>query len=429
MPRGGRRATAPPPKVAMSSIRSALRSTRIAVTIAALAACARATTWVVDDDGGPGVDFTDLPAAVLAAQGGDVLLVRPGIYSGFTLDEPLAILGEAGAVVAGRAVVRDVGSYRAVLASLSIGGLDVTDCAAPVLLDGLTVQGPQPTSRISGSADVRIRHATIGVGGYSANGLEIASSRVEIVQSLVRGANGKSDPGPFIDGGDGGDGILSTASELHLSATTVRAGHGGDATTGYVPMMHGGDGGTGVHVTGGELLVTGTSADGIFGGDNGTGEFCSLDGTAGPGIEVAGGTVARVSGELVQGGAIACGGNASPYSGTIELPPIADPSLSLDASVPPGGQVVFHLRGQPGASARLRLGRTASVVDVVGVFEDQLTVPLRVIDLGPIPASGLVDHPFTIPANAPPGFLLVAQGSVVGGDGTRLSQSVPMPVR
>ncbi|MCI0589224.1 MAG: hypothetical protein L0323_20610 [Planctomycetes bacterium] len=51
-------------------------------------------TWVVDDNAGPGVNFTDLPPAVAAAADGDILLVQPGTYSHFTLTgKGLRILG------------------------------------------------------------------------------------------------------------------------------------------------------------------------------------------------------------------------------------------------------------------------------------------------------------------------------------------------
>ena len=42
---------------------------------------------------GPGGDFTEIQRAIDVAMPGDVLLVRPGIYEGFTLDKPLQIIG------------------------------------------------------------------------------------------------------------------------------------------------------------------------------------------------------------------------------------------------------------------------------------------------------------------------------------------------
>src|SRR6188474_3248921 len=43
------------------------------------------TIWIVDANSGPGTHFTDLPAAVAAAQSGDTILVRPGTYTAFAV--------------------------------------------------------------------------------------------------------------------------------------------------------------------------------------------------------------------------------------------------------------------------------------------------------------------------------------------------------
>src|SRR5262245_50272231 len=43
------------------------------------------TIWIVDASNGPGTHFVDLPAAIAAAQSGDTLLVRPGLYTAFQL--------------------------------------------------------------------------------------------------------------------------------------------------------------------------------------------------------------------------------------------------------------------------------------------------------------------------------------------------------
>lgn len=55
-------------------------------------------TFVVDIGGGG--QFTDIPAAIAAAQPGDTLLVRAGTYSAFAVDKGIRIIGEPG-VVAG----------------------------------------------------------------------------------------------------------------------------------------------------------------------------------------------------------------------------------------------------------------------------------------------------------------------------------------
>jgi hypothetical protein len=69
------------------------------------AAAAQGAVLVVDDDGGPGVDFTSLAEAVVAAQDGDTVLVREGVYetgSGeacSVVGKSLVVTAEAGAEV------------------------------------------------------------------------------------------------------------------------------------------------------------------------------------------------------------------------------------------------------------------------------------------------------------------------------------------
>lgn len=62
--------------------------------LALLSATASAGTWIVDDDGGPGVDFTSIAGAVAAAAPGDLILVKPGAYGTFWVNKPLKIVGQ-----------------------------------------------------------------------------------------------------------------------------------------------------------------------------------------------------------------------------------------------------------------------------------------------------------------------------------------------
>src|SRR5688572_32926121 len=66
-----------------------------AIAVAALAPAALAHTWIVDQAGGPGSHFTDIPPAIAAASPGDVLIIRAGLYSSYTLDKGLTLLGES----------------------------------------------------------------------------------------------------------------------------------------------------------------------------------------------------------------------------------------------------------------------------------------------------------------------------------------------
>jgi len=86
--------------------RSASRFASLVLGITALAIQATANTYVVDSSGGG--QFTDIPPAIAAAQPGDVLLVMQGVYSGFTLDKGLAIIGYGTVTIAGDATVAGV---------------------------------------------------------------------------------------------------------------------------------------------------------------------------------------------------------------------------------------------------------------------------------------------------------------------------------
>lgn len=81
---------------------SAMGVALVFVLMAAGPAFAADYVWIVDDSGGPGVDFTNIPDAVDAAGDGDVLLIQAGYYSGglTTIDgKSLTICADADATV------------------------------------------------------------------------------------------------------------------------------------------------------------------------------------------------------------------------------------------------------------------------------------------------------------------------------------------
>jgi pectin methylesterase-like acyl-CoA thioesterase len=61
-------------------LRTILSAGVLAVLLLACAGTAAGATWVVDDDGGAGVDYTTIQAAVNAAAAGDTIEVRSGTY-------------------------------------------------------------------------------------------------------------------------------------------------------------------------------------------------------------------------------------------------------------------------------------------------------------------------------------------------------------
>ena len=100
---------------------------------------AAATTWYVDDDGGAGIDFTEIQDAVNAAEDGDTIEVRSGTYhENVDLDKRLILIG------------RDTGEGKPVVDAGGSGG------AIAVMVDGCTVAGFNVTGSDDSCAGIRL---------------------------------------------------------------------------------------------------------------------------------------------------------------------------------------------------------------------------------------------------------------------------------
>jgi len=407
-----------------------------------------AGTFIVDDDGGPGVDFTDIAPAIAAAQAGDVLLVQPGNYAGFVLDKGLQILGGPGVVVHGAAFVANLPpAPRATLQGLRLQQLEIAQSLATILAIDVVVEPGYPLSagyeacvEVRGAADVRLRNVVAwpdNPHSQGCAGMLVESSRVELTHSQLTGRRGQ-DGEAAVSGMPGFAGIDARAgANVHVSLSTIRGGRGGDYTNFGNPWFLGraGDGAPAITLAGdAQVLVTGRASDVIEGAQSGTGDDCSNDGVPAPAVRNAGvASFVQHSALTFQGGRYFndCGGQmVAPFAGHhLEVSPV-DPSLQMSGSGVPGTQAVYTLRGAPGDAARLRIGRQLALVDLPGVLEDRLLFPVRTYDLGTIPASGERTFTLNLPASLPDGFLILAQGSVVSPSGTtRLSQCVPIVLR
>ena len=410
-----------------------------------LAPALPASTYVVDDDGGPGVDFTDIAPALPSLVPGDVLVVRAGSYGGFTLNVPASILGDPGASVVAGIVVRGTpAGTRTALAGLETRWIRVEQCLGAVLLEELTVKPlyPEPIQvlaqiTVDASSDVRLRGLTFAQHAslYARDGIRAIDSRVEVVHSIVRGAEGighniYTQPAPP---GDGGDGIHATGtSNVHVSASEVRGGEGGFQPTINLCHCAAGDGGAGIRLgTGSSVVVAGPAYSSVVGGDFGFGESPLDDGPPGDGIVVGAGASLRVSGATIEPGLAEPPYTplGVPINGPYVQAAPPDPTLTIAGpiSLQP---VTFTVEGEPGSVATLHLGRQLVVAALPGVFGDQLVVPLRNWDLGVLPASGSATFSFAIPAASPPGAVFVAQARTVApGGAITLTNSMPLTRR
>jgi hypothetical protein len=257
-----------------------------------------ATLWIVDDGGGPGVDFTQPQAAVDAASDGDAILIRPGVYGSMAIDgKGLVVCGDpAGTALLSDAQieVRNLAAGQTVLlqhlevhgvltfplfigeglpafhAAGNAGPLRVEDCRfLPSDLLSLTSGLPGGGGAlVEGSSAVSFARCVLQGGlaasepsGGGAPGLRAAGSALALHDCQVRGASiPGTDCGPF--GGCGitepaGTGAVLEDSLVFASGCAFAGGDGGDGADCYPFGMDGAgpDGGDGVLLaTGGAVL-------------------------------------------------------------------------------------------------------------------------------------------------------------------------------
>lgn len=249
---------------------------------------AQADVIVIDEAGGPGSDFTELPAAIDAAQPGDLLLLRDGVYfgPGDTINgKPLSVVADEGASVRVDSwfVIRNLAADEACFLS----GLELRSAAglssvlSPILnvgpiwvdrcdIDGLrglrsfqlavtdsVISSDQPRTGIdmfesnlvvygtnvqagkgaNGYDDAKLQVAMPGETGISA--VEITGeSRVVLIDGDFHAGDGGDGAEPFVhpcsDGGAGGAGLalFSTEASVYLQGATFSAGQPGPGGTG-----------------------------------------------------------------------------------------------------------------------------------------------------------------------------------------------------
>ena len=315
----------------------------VAACLLLLAPAAGATTWVVDAAGGG--NFTSIQAAIDAASPGDVLLVKPGFYTAFTLGKDLSILGTAtgpAPTVIGQSLLL---MENAEIAGLRFGTLELLGASGVVLLDEIEVTGSGvglaacDGMRVEGCAQVHIArsllHGMDGTPTCESIGVGIVDSVVTLTGCTVTGGEGWGDG--FL-GYDGQEGLeISGDSAVLLAQSSVYGGNGGVPDVIFDGV--GGDGAVAIRMnSGGEsapatCTVRGTSAMILQGGFGG---FAGLQ----PGMDA----FAAVAG-----------------SGTLTLSGVSyDPEnfgAQLDVVMPSPAQPFMHLVGEdvPGAFKRLNM--------------------------------------------------------------------------
>jgi hypothetical protein len=399
------------------------------------------TTWIVDDDGGPGVNFTKIQPAIDAAADGDLILVRAGSYGDFSLSKNLTILGEEDARV-GRPTLQGIG-LQATVAALEFRDMWVRNCPGTVVLDGLlaweTNTKGQTLIDVENCADVRVIEAD-AESGWWLDAPYVAvhdGSRVEVVLSYLTGKKGLDAPSSGYLGGDGEPAVqVDGASRVHLARCTLRGGEGGDA---FKPTWGiGGRGGAGLRVTDGVAIVTGRGSDLIQGGKGGSVFLYGYGGDGGDGARVQANGKLRYSDVLLKAGK---GGYPWGYSdpgaalkvalgGSAKEPKRADPALERAGPPVAGGVLNLKLRSEPGCFSRLFVGTVPIVNPTPGVVIEKLVLPQTTYALGTVPATGILNYALPLDPAWTPGTVLHLQAmSIYPAGKIRRTNSVPVVVR
>lgn len=239
---------------------------RVLLALAAFSSLALARpggVWVVDAGGT--ADFVDIQPAVDAALTGDTILVLPGSYSNFTIDnKSLSIAGDTAQFIRvnGRVILQNVAAPNSVtLSGLNLReGLLVSNCSGHVGIAGsfllasglnqLESAAAAGQHMIQDSEDVVFSHSTLqgrdgggepyctgvwdGISGESAVALRNARAAFYSCEILggVGGDSWDGSCGIFCDyalQGDGGDGVnAQNQSFVYLDDTSPQGGPRGD---------------------------------------------------------------------------------------------------------------------------------------------------------------------------------------------------------
>jgi hypothetical protein len=391
-----------------------------------LAAHASATTYVVAQNGGG--QFTDIPPAIAASQPGDVLLVQSGAYSAFTLNKGLVIIGYGNPAITGTATISGVPAEQtAALLKCFPTQLSIANCVGAVIVQDLEPPGhPLGHIAVQNSRDVRFRKLNAAMPVNSTlNACDVSTSRVEIVGGSLTGA-----PAFACTSGNGTNGGYFLSSRVQFALANATGGDGGVCP---FPAL-GGNGGSGIVMQGSTaLILTGGGVSVLWGGDEGgdsSYQDCSANGHPGSPVLSYGGTLWWSGAQFYcydwYYGHLCLDLGCNPDPGGTQVTP-DDPTLEMSGNPIAQQTVQFSLRAPPGSTAILYFGRTAIVVPTPNVLIEQLTPMAHVIDLGAVPASGIVTQNWPIAAGLPPGTMFIAQAEITVGPGdVRHTNSVPV---
>lgn len=358
----------------------------IALPALATSAAAQTSALVVDDDGGAGVDFTDVQSAIDASPEGGVVLVRDGAYPSF-------VLAGQGVIVAA-----DIGASPLFAGPPGVFGLQAGQSA---LMRGLhfgSLQGALANGSIDGCQGwVGFEDCRFDAPTGAQHTLRAWSSAAVVLSRCEL-------DGP-LPAGDGGAALVVIDSDVHLFDVDIEGGVG-------FPGADGGDAVRVEHQDTGQpfVLLSGCS---LTGGEGAAGSAapCTSGEDGGNALTLVGflPVVERFDSTLVPGagGADAgCGAGAPGLavellgSGVVNTLPGQAVDFVVDSPVLSGTVAQNHFTGPPSALAFLLIA-AAPDAQFLSAFSGTLScaAPFFTFFAGVVPPSGthLLPVPVTLP--------------------------------
>jgi hypothetical protein len=393
-------------------MKTSLGVLRSLIALAALAPLASAGVWIVDDDGGPGVDFTDLQPAIDAASPGDLVVVRAGEYGPFVLDIGLRIVAEPGPQphVGESGELRDVpAGWRALVAGLRLDMLYAHDCEGDVLVDACTLgmKVGRPSLLVERCDLVVMSRSQVkGISGgqemppiYPPNAeraAEVTDSTVAWSACTLEGGSGGTHY--KADGKPGEPAVWASHSTLFCQTSHIQGGHGGKYWGPYPDeyISDGGDGAPGLLLDACHVEIFGRATDLVIGGQDGVPSWFGEPGEPASAVVALDSDVIHSgAGFVTQGGKPVFDGTASSFD---EVTP-AVPPLTLAGDALLGGSFEPVLEAAPGAQFLLWIS-PFSGVQPVGNKHTQLllaSAQLFALAAGTVGPSGVFDLPLKLP--------------------------------
>lgn len=366
--------------------RSSIAITRALAVCASIASLPLAQQLItVGPAAGPGVDFTNLQAAVLAADPDATILVRAGDYDGFLAsNRSLHIVAEVDAVVR-------------IVSGVTIFGLDAQQS---ITLRGIEFGADADTAITigSGAGSVWIEDSTIDVGARSLLGALVVHGCASVVLKNTQVVGPYHRPALRIFSNAG-------PTAVHAFDSTLVGGQGDPALIGAQ------DGAAAVEVNGAAFFAGGCTLTGGAGSHFIDPWFGCEQGAGGAGLALAAGPGPAQIGlldTLVQGGSGADGCGSLPLhgpdmtgSGDVLPLPGAQRTLTANSPVREGQTLALSLAAPQGEFALLLLGAPAATATGILAWNTWnapllLSASASLFSLGFVPASGPLDLGITV---------------------------------